>query len=264
MQRRSRTFGTRCSKVGARDTECSAAPPSTPSTTAVSADKDNAIRMARHADRVPSCPGMGSHVARLSPRAGEVRGQMMFEIAKDVFAFIGFATLCCGALWRSLGFFEFLGDRKSHRPGRRRVDSNRRRSQRPRPCDPRSPLTRLRRFLTSRTDAARIAPHCGAASAPLRLGSRRSQTRCGYSLAVGVGALTRMKMVWLRVSRSLEQLDPALADPSKRIFQLRRSATGSSSKGVATRKAASLFTGAGPGGRRAGAVDVVRGIPRSP
>jgi len=82
------------------------------------------------------------------------------------------------ALWR-LGFFEFLGDRKSHRtPGRRRVDSNRRRSQRPRPCDPRSPLT-----------AARIAPHCGAASAPLRLGSRRSQTRCGYSLAVGVGAL---------------------------------------------------------------------------
>src|SRR5271166_245273 len=52
------------------------------------------------------------------------------------------------ALWRSLGFFEFLGDRKSHgTPGRRRVDSNRRRSQRPRPCDPRSPLTRLRRFL---------------------------------------------------------------------------------------------------------------------
>src|SRR5271157_3161848 len=31
------------------------------------------------------------------------------------------------------------------------------------------------------------------------------------------------------------------------IVQLRRSATGSSSKGVATRKAASLFTGAGPG-----------------
>ena len=29
---------------------------------------------------------------------------------------------------------------------------------------------------------------------------------------------TRMKMVWLRVSRSLEQLDPALADPSKRLF----------------------------------------------
>lgn len=30
--------------------------------------------------------------------------------------------------------------------------------------------------------------------------------------------VTRMKMAWLRVSRSLEQLDPALADPSKRIF----------------------------------------------
>ena len=29
---------------------------------------------------------------------------------------------------------------------------------------------------------------------------------------------TRMKIAWLRVSRSLEQLDPALADPSKRIF----------------------------------------------
>jgi hypothetical protein len=29
---------------------------------------------------------------------------------------------------------------------------------------------------------------------------------------------TRMKMAWLRVSRSLEQLDPALPDPSKRIF----------------------------------------------
>ena len=28
----------------------------------------------------------------------------------------------------------------------------------------------------------------------------------------------RMKMSWLRVSRSLEQLDPALADPSKRLF----------------------------------------------
>jgi len=30
--------------------------------------------------------------------------------------------------------------------------------------------------------------------------------------------VTRMKMAWLRISRSLEQLDPALADPSKRIF----------------------------------------------
>ena len=29
---------------------------------------------------------------------------------------------------------------------------------------------------------------------------------------------TRMKMAWLRVSRSIEQLDPALADPSKRLF----------------------------------------------
>ena len=38
--------------------------------------------------------------------------------------------------------------------GRRRADSNRRRSQRPRPCDPRSPLTRLRRFLASRTDGS--------------------------------------------------------------------------------------------------------------
>src|SRR5579864_12674 len=32
------------------------------------------------------------------------------------------------------------------------------------------------------------------------------------------------------------------------IVQLRRSATGSSSKGMATRRAASLFTGGGPGG----------------
>ena len=29
---------------------------------------------------------------------------------------------------------------------------------------------------------------------------------------------TRMRMGWLRVSRSLEQLDPALADPSRRLF----------------------------------------------
>jgi len=29
---------------------------------------------------------------------------------------------------------------------------------------------------------------------------------------------TRMKMAWLRVSRSIEQLDPALAEPSKRLF----------------------------------------------
>ena len=34
------------------------------------------------------------------------------------------------------------------------ADSNRRRSQRPRPCDPRSPLTRLRRFLASRTEGS--------------------------------------------------------------------------------------------------------------
>ena len=38
--------------------------------------------------------------------------------------------------------------------GRRRANSNRRRSQRPRPCDPRSPLTRLRRFLASRTEGS--------------------------------------------------------------------------------------------------------------
>lgn len=30
--------------------------------------------------------------------------------------------------------------------------------------------------------------------------------------------VTRMKIAWLRVHRSLEQLDPALADPSKRLF----------------------------------------------
>jgi hypothetical protein len=30
--------------------------------------------------------------------------------------------------------------------------------------------------------------------------------------------VTRMKMTWLRVNRSLEQLDPALAEPSKRLF----------------------------------------------
>jgi hypothetical protein len=30
--------------------------------------------------------------------------------------------------------------------------------------------------------------------------------------------VTRMKMAWLRVSSSLEQLDPALAAPSKRLF----------------------------------------------
>jgi hypothetical protein len=29
---------------------------------------------------------------------------------------------------------------------------------------------------------------------------------------------TRMRVTWLRVSRSLEQLDPALAAPSKRLF----------------------------------------------
>src|ERR1700680_5058810 len=34
---------------------------------------------------------------------------------------------------------------------------------------------------------------------------------------------------------------------SRGIVQLRRSATGSSSRGITTRKAASLFTGAGPG-----------------
>ena len=56
---------------------------------------------------------------------------------------------------RPLAFFGFVDHRKSDRTqGRRRVDSNRRRSQRPRPCDPRSPLTRLRRFLTSRTDGS--------------------------------------------------------------------------------------------------------------
>lgn len=30
--------------------------------------------------------------------------------------------------------------------------------------------------------------------------------------------VARMKMAWLRISRSLEQLNPALADPSKRLF----------------------------------------------
>ena len=37
---------------------------------------------------------------------------------------------------------------------------------------------------------------------------------------------TRMKMAWLRLSRSLEQLDPALAVPSKRLFAELVSAAG--------------------------------------
>ena len=88
-----------------------------------------------------------------------------------------------GAL-RPLAFFEFVGHRKSDRTqGRRRVDSNRRRSQRPRPCDPRSPLTRLRGFLTGQTDGSTdCATYAGAASAPLRLGyAPCAQMRCGYS-----------------------------------------------------------------------------------
>ena len=40
---------------------------------------------------------------------------------------------------------------------------------------------------------------------------------------------------------------PSISARRRGIVQLRRSATGSSSKGVATRKAASLFTGGGPG-----------------
>ena len=48
-----------------------------------------------------------------------------------------------------------LDHRKSDRTqGRRRVDPNRRRSQRPRPGDPRSPLTRLRGYLTGQTDGS--------------------------------------------------------------------------------------------------------------
>jgi len=59
-----------------------------------------------------------------------------------------------GAL-RPLAFFGFVDHRKSDRTqGRRRVHSNRRRSQRPRPCDPRSPLTRLRGYLTGQTEGS--------------------------------------------------------------------------------------------------------------
>ncbi len=76
-----------------------------------------------------------------------------------------------------------------------------------------------------------------------------------------LGGLTSLQ----RVSRSsptelflrsaLDNCDRLMRTPSRAsisarsrgIVQLRRSATGSSSKGVTTRKAASLFTGAGPG-----------------
>ena len=57
-----------------------------------------------------------------------------------------------GVLWGSLSF-SAIGSRTERRDGGAST-SNRRRSQRPRPCDPRSPLTRLRRFLTSRTDGS--------------------------------------------------------------------------------------------------------------
>ena len=55
-------------------------------------------------------------------------------------------------VWGSLRF-SAIGSRTERRDGGAPT-SNRRRSQRPRPCDPRSPLTRLRRFLASRTDGS--------------------------------------------------------------------------------------------------------------
>ena len=46
--------------------------------------------------------------------------------------------------------------------GRPGVNTNRRRSQRPRPCDPRSPLTRLRGYLTGQTDGSTELRHIAA------------------------------------------------------------------------------------------------------
>src|SRR6202161_1999691 len=80
-----------------------------------------------------------------------------------------------------------------------------------------------------------------------------------FHLAFGLAPLQRVpgpsptKVFFRKAFDSCERLmrTPSRASISVRgraIVQLRRSATGSSSKGMATRKAASLFIGGGPGG----------------
>ena len=112
-----------------------------------------------------------------------------------------------GAL-RPLAFFGFVDHRKSDRTqGRRRVDPNRRRS----PPSVRALVIRGVRspasggILPARPTAARTAPHCGAASAPARWGSRRSKMRCGLSAAVRVGALGKCGHMARRVRPLMEK-----------------------------------------------------------
>src|SRR5271157_3869996 len=95
--------------------------------------------------------------------------------------------------------------------------------------------------------------------ARLRLLLAQLQTQAGsFDLGGDLASLQRVPRpapAELFFRSALDSCDRLMRTPSRAsistcsrgIVQLRRSATGSSSKGVTTRKAASLFTGAGPG-----------------